>query len=54
VGNRHFPLGGDEGTLLVPDDTAMEDLVRRLGVRWERREAVYSPIVVAEREGGGG
>jgi len=44
VGNRHFSLGGDEGTLLVPDDTAMEDLVRRLGVRWERREVVYSPL----------
>jgi len=28
----------------VPDDTAMEDLVRRLGVRWERREVVYSPL----------
>ena len=44
VGNRHFSLGGDGETLLVPDDTAMEDLVRRLGVRWERREAVYSPL----------
>jgi urease accessory protein len=44
VGNRHFSLGGDDETLLVPDDAAMEDLVRRLGVRWERREAVYSPI----------
>ena len=44
VGNRHFSLGGDGDTLLVPDDTAMEDLVRRLGVRWERRETVYSPI----------
>ena len=44
VGNRHFSLGGDGDTLLVPDDTAMEDLVRRLGVRWERREVVYAPI----------
>ena len=44
VGNRHFSLGGDGDTLLVPDDTAMEALVTRLGVRWERREAVYSPI----------
>jgi hypothetical protein len=26
----------------------MEDLVRRLGVRWERREAVYSPIHAAD------
>jgi hypothetical protein len=34
--------------LLVPDDTAMEHLVSRLGVRWERREAVYAPL------GGGG
>ncbi len=44
VGNRHFSLASDGDTLLVPDDTAMEDLVRRLGVRWERREAVYSPL----------
>jgi urease accessory protein len=44
VGNRHFPLGCDGDTLLVPDDTAMEDLVRRLGVRWERREVVYAPL----------
>jgi urease accessory protein len=48
VGNRHFSLGGDGDTLLVPDDTAMEDLVRRLGVRWERREAAYSPIRAAD------
>ena len=44
VGNRHFSLGAEGDTLLVPDDTAMEDLVRRLGVRWERREVVYAPI----------
>jgi urease accessory protein len=44
VGNRHFSLGGDGDTLLVPDDTAMESLVTRLGVRWERREMVYSPL----------
>jgi urease accessory protein len=48
VGNRHFSLGCDGDTLLVPDDTAMEDLVRRLGVRWERREVVYAPL-----QGGG-
>ena len=52
VGNRHFSLGCDGDTLLVPDDTAMEDLVRRLGVRWERREVVYSPIDSTERGGG--
>jgi len=52
VGNRHFSLGCDGDTLLVPDDTAMEDLVRRLGLRWERREVVYSPIDSAARGGG--
>ena len=54
VGNRHFSLGGDEDILLVPDDTAMEDLVRRLGVRWERREAVFSPVDAVARDGGDG
>ncbi|HSB41463.1 MAG TPA: urease accessory protein UreE [Methylomirabilota bacterium] len=44
VGNRHFSLACDGDTLLVPDDTAMEHLVTRLGVRWERREMVYSPL----------
>lgn len=44
VGNRHFSMGAHGDTLVVPDDTAMEDLVTRLGVRWERREAVYSPL----------
>jgi urease accessory protein len=48
VGNRHFTLALEGDALLVPDDTAMEQLVRRLGARWERREAVYSPL------GGGG
>jgi urease accessory protein len=48
VGNRHFTLATDGDALLVPDDTAMEQLVDRLGVRWERREVVYSPL------GGGG
>jgi urease accessory protein len=44
VGNRHFSLGAEGDVLLVPDDTAMESLVTRLGVRWERREVVYSPL----------
>jgi len=48
VGNRHFSLALDGDVMLVPDDTAMEQLVRRLGVTWERRTAVYAPI------GGGG
>jgi urease accessory protein len=48
VGNRHFSLAVDGDVLLVPDDTAMEQLLARLGVAWDRREAVYDPI------GGGG
>ena len=32
VGNRHFSLALEGDTLLVPDDTAMEHLVSRLGV----------------------
>lgn len=44
VGNRHFTLAVEDDALLVPDDLAMEQLVRRLGVRWERRQAHYSPL----------
>ena len=47
VGNRHFPLALAGECLLVPDDTAMEHLLTRLGARWERRQAVFDP------EGGG-
>ena len=48
VGNRHFSLALEGDAILVPDDTAMEQLVTRLGVPWERRAAVYDPL------GGGG
>jgi len=44
VGNRHFPLALDGERLLVPDDTAMEQLVTRLGVPWQRGAAVFDPI----------
>jgi urease accessory protein len=44
VGNRHFTLAVEDDALLVPDDLAMEQLVSRLGVRWERRRAHYSPL----------
>jgi urease accessory protein len=44
VGNRHFTLGVEDDVLLVPDDLAMAHLLVRLGVRWERREAVYAPL----------
>jgi urease accessory protein len=48
VGNRHFSLAIDGEALLVPDDAAMVQLLTRSGVRWERRQAVFSPL------GGGG
>jgi urease accessory protein len=48
VGNRHFSLALDGLALLVPDDTAMEQLLTRAGVPWERRLAIFNPI------GGGG
>jgi urease accessory protein len=44
VGNRHFSLAIEQDALLVPDDPAMEQLFIRLGVRWERRTAVFNPI----------
>ena len=43
VGNRHFSLALDGERLLVPDDSAMVQLLTRLGARWERRVAVFEP-----------
>jgi urease accessory protein len=45
VGNRHFPLALDADTLMVPDDPAMFRLLDRTGVPWEKRLAVFNPIV---------
>ena len=44
VGNRHFTLAVEGAVLVVPDDPAMAQLVSRLGMRWERREVVYTPL----------
>ena len=44
IGNRHFPLALDGHTILVPDDPVMTQLFNRLGVAYERRAAVFSPI----------
>jgi urease accessory protein len=44
VGNRHFPVAISGDDLLVPDDTAMEQLLTRLGVQWKRRAAVFAPL----------
>ena len=47
VGNRHFSLALEGERILVPDDTAMEQLVTRLGVAWKREETVYDPLGAA-------
>ena len=44
VGNRHFALAVDGERLLVPDDPAMEQLLGRLGVAFERTRAVFVPV----------
>jgi len=49
IGNHHFPLSIDGNDLLVPDDTAMEQLLNRLGESWERRRTVFNPIAKAHR-----
>jgi urease accessory protein len=49
VGNRHFTVGLDGARLLVPDDTAMEQLLARLGVPWARTRAVFVPIGAGHR-----
>jgi urease accessory protein len=49
VGNRHFTLALDRDRLLVPDDPAMEQLLTRLGLAWERERLRFAPIGVADR-----
>jgi len=44
VGNRHFPLALDGADLLVPDDSAMVQLLDRLGASWHRDTAVFRPV----------
>jgi urease accessory protein len=44
VGNRHFTLALADACLLLPDDPAMEQLLRRLGVPFERTRAVFVPL----------
>jgi urease accessory protein len=44
VGNLHFPLAVSGERLLVPDDSAMIQLLGRLGVNWERCSAAFQPI----------
>jgi urease accessory protein UreE len=44
VGNHHFPLALDGTRLLVPDDTAMVQLLTRLEAPWKRCQAAFDPI----------
>jgi urease accessory protein len=44
VGNRHFSLALEQDVILVQDDPAMEQLVTRLGAKWERRTAIFNPM----------
>jgi urease accessory protein len=49
VGNRHFSVALDGERLLVADDPAMEQLLMRLGVTFERTQAVFIPIGLGHR-----
>lgn len=44
VGNLHFPLSLAGETLLVPDDSAMIQLLGRIGARWEKCSLTFQPI----------
>src|SRR5436309_2681188 len=44
VGNRHFTLALDGERLLLPDDTAMEQLLGRLDVPFERVQSIFVPL----------
>lgn len=49
VGNRHFVLAIDGERLLLPDDPAMEQLLGRLGVPFERVQSPFMPLSAAHR-----
>jgi len=49
VGNLHYPLAFDAGKILVPDDKAMLRLMERLGVRCEKRMAIFDPMGNAQQ-----
>jgi urease accessory protein len=49
VGNRHFTLALDGERILVPDDPAMQHLLARLGVGFQRVRAVFVPIGAGHR-----
>ncbi len=49
VGNHHFPLAIEGDELLVPDDSAMEQLFNRMGIGWERRRTAFRPVARGHR-----
>jgi urease accessory protein len=49
VGNRHFTLAIDGDRLLVPDDPAMDQILTRLGVAFERARSVFMPVGAGHR-----
>lgn len=49
VGNRHFTLAIEGERLLVPDDPAMDQLLTRLGVPFERVRTVFVPVGAGHR-----
>jgi len=49
VGNRHFTLALEGDRLLVPDDPAMDQLLTRLGVAFERTQARFAPLGAGHR-----
>ena len=49
VGNRHLAIAMDGERLLVPDEPATEQLLRRLGVTFERARAVFTPVGFGHR-----
>jgi urease accessory protein len=44
VGNLHSTLAVDGARVLVPDEPAMERLLTRLGLAFERTRAVFAPV----------
>lgn len=44
IGNLHFPLAVAGEKLLVPDDSAMIQLLSRIGVRCEKCRIAFQPI----------
>jgi len=49
VGNRHFTFALDGERLLLPDDTAMEHLLARLDVPFERVQSIFVPLGAGQR-----